>query len=592
MKIKKREWAVKQLEDAASNDIWKFQDWSKGIRNYPTPPISRGANAPKAITHQEKCDALRNELYQPPPALPTEFLPNLSDLQDHDMPFIPITESEIEEAIANASSKSAAGFSQISYKAIKLTWTAPEGKLYINKLIQKCAESGYHPRAWRRAVAIALRKPGKPDYSNPRAYRLITLLECLGKVLEKVVARRLTFLAGKHDLVPSNQFGGRSHSSTSDALISFVNDVHAAWNHGRVTSALTFDIKGYFDFVNHKRLLSVLREKGIPLPLVKWVASFLDERQAAVCLDGIRGDMSHVENGIPQGSPVSPILAAYYTSDLFNLFRQNPTLSTPIPDKPTPVTLFMYVDDGKLTVSSRSLETNIALLQSAYNKVDTWLHQAGLSPDYAKRELMHYTRRKKDGSPSIMFDDRDGVRRVITPESHVRWLGVHFDRKLLFSHHVKLAAAKGTNAVCSLSMLANTVRGLHQKQLRHLYISCVLPKILYAAPVWASGKANQLKPLVKVQRRALIQMCAAFRTTSTEALEIEASLPPLHLQIKQLKTQYAIRFNRLPSSSPVLQRLGNDWRKGKKPKFPPPSPTETLQQLRSGQQPFHPTNGP
>src|SRR5258705_13877357 len=114
IKIKKQEWAVKQLKNAASNDIWKFQDWSKGIRNYPTPPISCGANIPKAITHQEKCDALRNELYQPPPALPTEFLPNLSDLQDHDMPFIPITESEIEEAIANASSKLVAGFSQIS----------------------------------------------------------------------------------------------------------------------------------------------------------------------------------------------------------------------------------------------------------------------------------------------------------------------------------------------------------------------------------------------------------------------------------------------------------------------------------------------
>jgi hypothetical protein len=41
----------------------------------------------------------------------------------------------------------------------------------------------------------------------------------------------------------------------------------------------------------------------------------------------------------------------------------------------------MYVDDGKLTVSSRSLETNVIYLKSACNKVDEWLHQAGLSPD-------------------------------------------------------------------------------------------------------------------------------------------------------------------------------------------------------------------
>jgi retron-type reverse transcriptase len=81
------------------------------------------------------------------------------------------------------------------------------------------------------------------------------LLECLAKVLERIVAGKLTFLAGKHNLVPPNQFGGRSHSSTTDAIITFITDIQTAWNQGKVTSALTFDIKGYFDFVNHRRLL-------------------------------------------------------------------------------------------------------------------------------------------------------------------------------------------------------------------------------------------------------------------------------------------------------------------------------------------------
>lgn len=459
-----------------------------------------------------------------------------------------------------------------------MVWDTETGKALISKLLQKCAESGYHPKAWRRAVAVALKKPGKPDYSQPlaRAYRLITLLECLGKVLEKVIAKRLTFLAGRLDLVPSNQFGGRSNSSTTDALLTFVNDVHAAWNHDKVTSALTFDIKGYLNFVNHSKLLSALRSKGIPLQIVKWTASFLSNRVAAICIDGIRGELAAVQNGIPQGSPISPILAAYYTADLLDLFRPNPNspTSTPIPDKPTPVTVLMYVDDGKLTVSSRSLETNVTILKNAYLRVDEWLHQTGLSPDYSKRELMHYTRRRKDKSPSITFEDRDGQRRVVSPEPYVRWLGVYFDRKLSFKHHIKLMETKGTNAVCGLAMLANTVRGLHQTHIRCLYISCVLPKILYAAPVWGNGKANQVKPLAKVQRRALLLMCAAFKTTPTDALEIEASLPPIHLQILRQKDMYAIRLNKLPHTSPIMQRLNNNWRKGKKPTIPPPLPAK------------------
>ena len=200
----------------------------------------------------------------------------------------------------STSSISAPGYSQINYQVVKWAWRCETGQQYILALMRKCLEAGYHPRSWRRAIAVALRKPGKPDYSNPRAYRLITLLECLGKVLEKIVACRLTYLAGKHNLVPANQFGGRSNSSTTDALPMFTNNVQCMWNHNLVTSALTFDIKGYFDFVNHNRLLGKLWHKLIPLAYIKWVASFLSDCEAAICIDGKQGAMGHVENGIPR----------------------------------------------------------------------------------------------------------------------------------------------------------------------------------------------------------------------------------------------------------------------------------------------------
>jgi hypothetical protein len=52
------------------------------------------------------------------------------------------------------------------------------------------------------------------------------------------------------------------------------------------TSALTIDIKGYFDFINHKKLLTKMRQAHLLLPMIKWMMSFLSERQAAICLDG------------------------------------------------------------------------------------------------------------------------------------------------------------------------------------------------------------------------------------------------------------------------------------------------------------------
>ena len=444
-------------------------------------------------------------------------------------------------------------------------------------MLQKCLRKGYHPKSWRKAIAVAIPKPNKPDYSNPRAYRLITLLECLAKILERIVANRLTFFAGSLDLVPPNQFGGRSNSSTDDAIMTFVTDVQTAWNHGKVTSALTFDIKGYFDFVNHNRLLHELRRKHIPLEYIKWTHSFLSNREAAICIDGTCGRMLPVQNGIPQGSPVSPILAAFYSAELIEKFR---ILNDPAPERltfpsqPTATNMIMYVDDGKLYVSSSSLETNTILLKLAYTEVESWLKSAGLSSDLTKRELMHYSRRRKyDCCPHLTILDHDGITRTIIPERTVKWLGVHFDRKLLFHHHVKIAAAKGENAVNALLMLSNTIRGLSQTHLRRLYLSCVTPKILYACSSWWNNTKCQRKPLEKVQRNAMRLICAAFKTTPTYALEIEASIPPLKYQAELISRRYATRLNKLPTSSAVIQRLPNEWRSNNPPTFPPPIPT-------------------
>ena len=63
---------------------------------------------------------------------------------------------------------------------------------------------------------------------GPRSYRPISLLECLGKLLEKLMAARITYEVGRFNLVPTNQFGGRDKSSVIDASLSLTHDIQAA----------------------------------------------------------------------------------------------------------------------------------------------------------------------------------------------------------------------------------------------------------------------------------------------------------------------------------------------------------------------------
>ena len=569
-KYEKAKWANDTMEKADTVDIWGFRKWADGARNYPTPAIQRGPDQEPAITHTEKCDAIRNELFQPPPQIENDQEPDLSEQHEDAIEFQQISEEEIRGSIFGASTKTAPGYSQIPYKILQWAW--PTAKEYIVALMRHCLQNSYHPSEWKKAIAVALRKPGKPDYSKPRAYRLIQLLECIGKVLEAVVAKRLNYYAGRHNLIPGNQFGGRSNYSTVDAALAFTNDIQSAWRDGKVTTALTFDIKGYFDFVNHGRLLNELRRKRIPLQIIKWVKSFLTDRQAAMCLDGKRGEMKRVENGIPQGSPVSPILATFYSAELLEIFtpteRRGQRL--PLPDDPSETTLFMYVDDGKLFVSSKSLETNVKILQTAYKRTDSWLRSVGLAPDMDKRELMHYTRRPKDNSPAIRLTEHDGSTSTITPTAFVKWLGIYFDRKLLFNHHVKTMATKAMVTVRKLTMLANTVRGLSQIHMRTLYKACVIPIMTYASAIWWTGKKCHAKELEKTQNRALRMICATFRTTPIYAMEVKAGIPPVKLTLDMLTKRAATRLNKLSLNNPVLERLQDDWRGGQGPSTPIP----------------------
>ncbi|PPQ73559.1 hypothetical protein CVT24_007444 [Panaeolus cyanescens] len=103
---KKRKWVDETLEKATGDDIWKFRMWSKGSRNYPTPPIRR-PNLPPAVSHEDKCQALRDTLYQPPPELPTLFTPDLTSPVTNQLPLPEITEEEIEDAIYKNSTNTA-----------------------------------------------------------------------------------------------------------------------------------------------------------------------------------------------------------------------------------------------------------------------------------------------------------------------------------------------------------------------------------------------------------------------------------------------------------------------------------------------------
>ncbi|KAF5379794.1 hypothetical protein D9615_005662 [Tricholomella constricta] len=215
-----------------------------------------------------------------------------------------------------------------------------------------------------------------------------------------------------------------------------------------------------------------------------------------------------------------------------------------IPDNPTDTSLDMYIDD-----------------------------EHSEAPE--KTELMHHSWRRDGGhSPNIKLPTGNNTDVSIATGDTIRILGVFFDRRLTFNQHVRILADRAGNAVRGSQMLANTVKGLSQVELRTLYRACIVPVLTYASPIWWSGKKTHINILDKVQNTALRHIAGAFKTTPIKALEVDLSIPPINLALDLANARYADCLHKLNTTNPIIQRLSDEWRDGEKPSTPPPLPSQ------------------
>jgi hypothetical protein len=162
---------------------------------------------------------------------------------------------------------------------------------------------GYCPAHFRNSTTVVLRKPGKDNYTTPKAYRPIALLNTIGKVMGAIIARRLSYLVEEFHVIPRLHIGGRKLRSVEHALHTVMERVFEAWNtgQGQVLSLLLLDVSGAFDNVSHVRLLHNLRKRRDDERVVRWIASFLSDRRTRIAIDGYESEEYHIETGIPQG---------------------------------------------------------------------------------------------------------------------------------------------------------------------------------------------------------------------------------------------------------------------------------------------------
>lgn len=587
----KRKFFDDIIGETAPNRIWGLVDWTKPRKNRQFVPIKNSSG--QTATSPAEIGVAFHEHF----ALHDNTADD-SIIQEYDQvpprTFAEISSQEIWDALKNTSASSAPGPDQCPWRCIKkaLTRSSVEG---FAKFFSACITKGYHPRIFKESLTVVIPKPNKSDYTKPGAYRPIALLNCLAKLMEKILSKRIQFQGQKFGIVHPYQFGGVREKSTVDAGICLAHNVKQAWRQNIDSSVLLFDIEQFYPSIRHNILVNTMRKQGFSETLCKFIESYLQERDTSYILNAHRSEKTPIPDGIPQGSPLSPILSALYIAPILHKWA-------PINEKQFGnASVQFFVDDGLLHVASPrhllpdgpgdQLQLNNAIIAHIMSNLSRDLQRIGLTIASDKFEMMHFRKCREAWShdeplgPSVALHTHIPNSPIITvkPAHTLRYLGFFFQPKLTWNYHVKFYANKATSAIHAMRMLGNAARGLPPTSKRKLYLSNSLPIMVYGAQLWWNptwkGIKWSLAILQKAQAHAARWISGAFRTTRQGILDLMAGLIPVKHNINNLMNKAAMRISTLPNTHPTRAPLLRSIDSSITPSFPLDSSPKTVTPL-------------
>jgi len=242
--------------------------------------------------------------------------------------------------------------------------------------------------------------------------------------------------------------------------------------------------------------------------------------------------------GLPQGSPVSPILFLIFSNAMLEKSHY-----------PADAVDTSYIDDVCMVQTSRPIDRANTLLEDRTEQYLLRGLRLGFTFSVAKTELLYclpITSKNKNISLSSHPPLRI-MHTTILPQHHIKYLGVHIDESLTFLHHTAIAATRGSQVLGSFKFLWHRSHGMPAQVAYHLALTAIFPAMFWASPVWwtaSPSTTNTLKTTYNAVARWITGLPLNTRITNLITL---AHLPPMEAYLDYLSLRFAIRLYFLPA---------------------------------------------
>ena len=431
-----------------------------------------------------------------------------------------ITWEELERAIDSAKNSKAPGEDKIPYEMIKQL--GPKAKKLILHMYNAIWRGEPIPQAWRTAVILPMLKEGK-DPELPSSYRPISLTDCLGKILEKIVAERMSAYMEENNLFNECQAGFRQERCTADQvwkLVQTAADKFQSQRDGGVATIVTFfDFEKAYDKVWREGLIAKMIKLDLPYSFIKYTRLFLSARRTTVEINGTRSEKFYLNEGLPQGSAISPLLFLIFINDITDYMTPGATPS-------------LFADDTAASVEcGKDKKEAEKRMQDNINGLEKWAEEWKMKLNGGKTQVMIISTSNNDlkWKPKLHLGERE-----LEVVNEYKFLGVTIDSGLRFNAHVNKVAAKARRRSKILRCLAGKEWGQSLETQRALYTTYIRSSLEYAAPSWYPWISKSAKLILeRVQNQCLKTMTRMASTTPVDFLRLQAGVEPLETRIEK-----------------------------------------------------------
>jgi exonuclease III len=509
---------VLRRADAASSEAYTPEERAEEFARHLSSALSvpRHASFDEVFFDEVEAEIEADPCFSPTTAVSSEVEP--------DCPARTVEPAEVNWHVRRLRGGKAPGPDGISTDLLK---AAPYGLVVaLAALFSGSLATGYVPSRWRLAWIRLLPKPGKA-LTSAADFRPIALTSCIGKLLERIVARRLLDWCDAHRLLPEEQSGFRRGRDTLEQVVLLTQRAAQALNGGQVTAVAALDVAKAYDSVWHAGLLHQCREV-LPDTTSRWIAGFLRARAAAVLESGALSAEFATPGGVPQGSPLAPLLYVFFTRTL-PLPRGARTGAT------------VYADDVALWASASDPAAAWRRLEPSLGALVAWGRRWRLRFSAQKTQVAFLSRRAGGWLPA-QLGRPSFAGTELSWSHHLDLLGVRVDRRLVFRHHAMRVASRAAPRSLELRRLLEASRTVPPWVGLLLYKSMIRPILTYAAPLFTLSCDTSWRFLERAERRGLRAALRARLDTPTERLyERAAAVRRLRQECEHLSGQFLLR---------------------------------------------------